>query len=177
MRGVWAFATASVLVAACATLSGLDELGVCDGSTCVDASAIDGPAESATDADVDAKDAAPRLDADADAADAQAKYPVLQCGTMTCVLDGGTACCTTDASAFCIDPADCTGSTLLCTGKATCTDGGVCCGSAAPNGYAFCMPSCTTQYPLQLCNTKIDPPPVCPQNETCQPYMGYSICK
>ena len=174
MRG-WLVAL-PVMVTACATLSGLDELDVCDGSACVDAVGSDAnvtPDTSITnDASTDvaqdvAKDGGGG-DGTTDSSTDSSMPLTVPCGNSPCVLDGGTACCAVEAGApFCWDPPDCVGFTLVCTGKAQCS-GEVCCASNVDltQGMSGCAASCGAGHPVQLCNLN-DPPPVCAGNKSC----------
>lgn len=170
MRG-WLVAL-PLAFAACASLSGLDELGVCDGSACADATSTtdsnvvdvvpDTPLPNEAGSDVASKDGG--------GGDSPTAPPPLTvpCGqNNVCVLDGGTACCVVEAGApFCWDPPDCVGFTLLCTGKAQC-EGGVCCATNVDTtpGIAECTTSCGASHPAQLCNPNDVSP--CPVGKSC----------
>lgn len=158
-----------VAVAACATLSGLDELGVCDGSACVDVStdSFVAPDTVTGDAATDvAQDVKNEGGSDVVTVDSALNVP---CGNMACVLDGGTACCAVEAGApYCWSPPDCVGFTLVCTGKTQCSNNEVCCATNVDvtPGTAACATSCGASHPVQLCNP-FDPAPVCAGNKSC----------
>jgi len=182
MRG-WLVAL-PLAVAACATLSGLDDLDVCDGSACVDAAADGSDANVAPDTPIandgsaDVVQDVAKNDGGLDAAIDTSAPITVPCGTTTCVLDGGTACCAVEAGApYCWDPPDCVGFTILCTGKVQCP-GEVCCATKVDMTPGTA--ECGTTHPVQLCNPN-DAFPVCAGNKTCLklangPLAGFYAC-
>ena len=171
MRGVVVvLVLSSMAVAACATISGLDELAVCDGSACADVTTTNDGGPDVLDASPpDVNDASTDVGRDSgDAADVSVDAPIkLACGNEVCLLDGGSGCCVEEGGApFCWNGADCVGYFLTCTGKTQCPSGQVCCGSSLPTGSAQCVTSCSLPN-IQLC-AFTDPSPVCAGNKTCQ---------
>jgi len=180
MRVAWVVLGLCAPAAACATLSGLDGLGVGDGAAgdaTLDAPASDATSDTASDASgADASVIQP----DADAGPTTCPYTL---GARKCFDDCDGGCCLTAQGAQCLALGDpCFGKALDCTSPNDCNDNGapVCCldgtqaSAGCPTVYAFqtqvvhsvaCVAadSCAGANTVVLCATDSD----CPSGHHC----------